>query len=184
MIIISTFQAKLLRVKLPPLHKRLLSAREKCLEKVRRPQNQALPPSTVTGWWSLSRRAALRTGWMWRYRAVLPSSLPPVVYTLGGLLSSDSSSSLPQFGIEDLKALPDQTGCWDGVRNYQVKSLRSAQNHSWGLILLFIYCSLCLCRSAGAQLHEANEGGPAGFLLSQQLQGAWYSRTHEGRFLS
>lgn len=26
-----------------------------------------------------------------------------------------------QFGIEDLKALPDQTGCWDGVRNYQVR---------------------------------------------------------------
>lgn len=25
-----------------------------------------------------------------------------------------------QFGIEDLKALPNQTGCWDGVRNYQV----------------------------------------------------------------
>lgn len=25
-----------------------------------------------------------------------------------------------QFGIQDLKALPDQTGCWDGVRNYQV----------------------------------------------------------------
>lgn len=54
--------------------------------------------------------------------SVLPSSLPPVVYTLGGLLSSDSFASLPQFGIEDLKALPDQTGCWDGVRNYQVKS--------------------------------------------------------------
>lgn len=26
-----------------------------------------------------------------------------------------------QFGIEDLKALPDQTSCWDGVRNYQVE---------------------------------------------------------------
>lgn len=26
-----------------------------------------------------------------------------------------------QFGIEDLKALPDQTDCWDGVRNYQVE---------------------------------------------------------------
>lgn len=29
-----------------------------------------------------------------------------------------------QFGIEDLKALPDQTGCWDGVRNYQVERLK------------------------------------------------------------
>lgn len=28
-----------------------------------------------------------------------------------------------KFGIEDLKALPDQTGCWDGVRNYQVDEL-------------------------------------------------------------
>lgn len=25
-----------------------------------------------------------------------------------------------QFGIEDLKAMSDQTSCWDGVRNYQV----------------------------------------------------------------
>lgn len=25
-----------------------------------------------------------------------------------------------QFGIEDLKNEPDQTACWDGVRNYQV----------------------------------------------------------------
>ena len=25
-----------------------------------------------------------------------------------------------QFGIEDLKRSPDQTTCWDGVRNYQV----------------------------------------------------------------
>ncbi|CAB1349020.1 unnamed protein product [Coregonus sp. 'balchen'] len=26
---------------------------------------------------------------------------------------------MSQFGIEDLKTLPNQTGCWDGVRNYQ-----------------------------------------------------------------
>ncbi|CAI9624601.1 unnamed protein product [Staurois parvus] len=25
-----------------------------------------------------------------------------------------------KFGIEDLKAQPDQRACWDGVRNYQV----------------------------------------------------------------
>lgn len=25
-----------------------------------------------------------------------------------------------QFGIEDLKAMSDQTSCWDGVRNFQV----------------------------------------------------------------
>ncbi|XP_041923460.1 thymocyte nuclear protein 1 [Alosa sapidissima] len=27
-----------------------------------------------------------------------------------------------KFGIKDLKALPDQTGCWDGVRNYQARN--------------------------------------------------------------
>ncbi|XP_026081996.1 thymocyte nuclear protein 1 [Carassius auratus] len=27
-----------------------------------------------------------------------------------------------KFGIEDLKALPSQTGCWDGVRNYQARN--------------------------------------------------------------
>uniref|UniRef100_A0A4W5QVY8 Thymocyte nuclear protein 1 n=1 Tax=Hucho hucho TaxID=62062 RepID=A0A4W5QVY8_9TELE len=27
---------------------------------------------------------------------------------------------LCQFGIKDLKTLPNQTGCWDVVRNYQV----------------------------------------------------------------
>ncbi|KAM4652579.1 thymocyte nuclear protein 1 [Discoglossus pictus] len=31
-----------------------------------------------------------------------------------------------KFGIEDLKAQPDQTACWDGVRNYQARNfLRS-----------------------------------------------------------
>ncbi|TRY94138.1 hypothetical protein DNTS_028132 [Danionella cerebrum] len=27
-----------------------------------------------------------------------------------------------KFGIEDLKALPNQRGCWDGVRNYQARN--------------------------------------------------------------
>ncbi|XP_041098380.1 thymocyte nuclear protein 1 isoform X2 [Polyodon spathula] len=27
-----------------------------------------------------------------------------------------------KFGIEDLKAQPEQTGCWDGVRNYQARN--------------------------------------------------------------
>ncbi|KAA0701910.1 Thymocyte nuclear protein 1 [Triplophysa tibetana] len=27
-----------------------------------------------------------------------------------------------KFGIDDLKVLPDQTGCWDGVRNYQARN--------------------------------------------------------------
>lgn len=40
---------------------------------------------------------------------------------LSALVSAfDRRALFLQFGIEDLKALPDQTGCWDGVRNYQV----------------------------------------------------------------
>uniref|UniRef100_A0A3Q2CB22 Thymocyte nuclear protein 1 n=1 Tax=Cyprinodon variegatus TaxID=28743 RepID=A0A3Q2CB22_CYPVA len=37
-----------------------------------------------------------------------------------------------KFGIEDLKALPNQTGCWDGVRNYQVdfNSLINIKSHA------------------------------------------------------
>ncbi|KAH3887518.1 thymocyte nuclear protein 1-like [Dreissena polymorpha] len=27
-----------------------------------------------------------------------------------------------RFGIEDLKSCPDQTACWDGVRNYQARN--------------------------------------------------------------
>ncbi|KAM9298816.1 thymocyte nuclear protein 1 [Gastrophryne carolinensis] len=27
-----------------------------------------------------------------------------------------------KFGIDDLKAQPDQTACWDGVRNYQARN--------------------------------------------------------------
>lgn len=30
---------------------------------------------------------------------------------------------LAQFSIEDLRAQPKQTACWDGVRNYQVSRL-------------------------------------------------------------
>ena len=36
-----------------------------------------------------------------------------------------------QFGIEDLKTEPDQTACWDGVRNYQVlTSMESPLGHA------------------------------------------------------
>ncbi|XP_031816733.1 thymocyte nuclear protein 1 isoform X3 [Sarcophilus harrisii] len=31
-----------------------------------------------------------------------------------------------QFGIEDLKAQPKQTACWDGVRNYQARNFLRA----------------------------------------------------------
>ncbi|TDH14792.1 hypothetical protein EPR50_G00024410 [Perca flavescens] len=45
-----------------------------------------------------------------------------------------------KFGIEDLKALPDQTGCWDGVRNYQARNfMRQMKNEQ----LAFFYHSNC-----------------------------------------
>ncbi|MEE6485323.1 hypothetical protein FKM82_014243 [Ascaphus truei] len=31
-----------------------------------------------------------------------------------------------KFGIDDLKAQPDQTACWDGVRNYQARNFMRA----------------------------------------------------------
>lgn len=37
--------------------------------------------------------------------------------------SSKSFMIFFQFGIEDLKKEPNQTACWDGVRNYQVLSV-------------------------------------------------------------
>ncbi|XP_029571215.1 thymocyte nuclear protein 1 [Salmo trutta] len=43
------------------------------------------------------------------------------------LMKSEPESRLEngvdvKFGIEDLKTLPNQTGCWDGVRNYQARN--------------------------------------------------------------
>lgn len=32
-----------------------------------------------------------------------------------------------KFGIEDLKREPDQTACWDGVRNYQARNFMRDQ---------------------------------------------------------
>ncbi|XP_053729152.1 thymocyte nuclear protein 1 [Synchiropus splendidus] len=45
-----------------------------------------------------------------------------------------------KFGIEDLKALPNQTGCWDGVRNYQARNFM--RNMKEGQ-LAFFYHSNC-----------------------------------------
>ncbi|KAM8927609.1 thymocyte nuclear protein 1 [Pelodytes ibericus] len=45
-----------------------------------------------------------------------------------------------KFGIEDLKAQPNQTACWDGVRNYQarnfMRTMKNGQN-------AFFYHSNC-----------------------------------------
>ena len=32
-----------------------------------------------------------------------------------------------KFGFDDLKAEPDQTACWDGVRNYQARNFMKDQ---------------------------------------------------------
>lgn len=45
-----------------------------------------------------------------------------------------------KFGIEDLKALPDQTGCWDGVRNYQARNFMRQMKVGQ---LAFFYHSNC-----------------------------------------
>lgn len=45
-----------------------------------------------------------------------------------------------KFGIEDLKALPNQTGCWDGVRNYQARNFMRDMKEGH---LAFFYHSNC-----------------------------------------
>lgn len=45
-----------------------------------------------------------------------------------------------KFGIEDLKALPNQTGCWDGVRNYQARNFMRQMKEGQ---MAFFYHSNC-----------------------------------------
>ncbi|KAM3875129.1 thymocyte nuclear protein 1 [Diretmus argenteus] len=45
-----------------------------------------------------------------------------------------------KFGIEDLKAQPNQTGCWDGVRNYQARNFMRDMKEGQ---LAFFYHSNC-----------------------------------------
>ncbi|XP_078359838.1 thymocyte nuclear protein 1-like isoform X2 [Oculina patagonica] len=46
-----------------------------------------------------------------------------------------------KFGIEDLKNEPDQTACWDGVRNYQARNFMRDQMKNGQLA--FFYHSNC-----------------------------------------
>ena len=55
-----------------------------------------------------------------------------MLYNVSVLPSSHASGFFWKFGIEDLKVLPDQTGCWDGVRNYQVE-LKKTQTFSFSV---------------------------------------------------
>ncbi|MCJ8739949.1 hypothetical protein PDJAM_G00053370 [Pangasius djambal] len=55
------------------------------------------------------------------------SSAPEKAAHTHWLMKSEPESRIERgvdvkFGIEDLKALPNQTGCWDGVRNYQARN--------------------------------------------------------------
>lgn len=45
-----------------------------------------------------------------------------------------------KFGIQDLKALPDQTSCWDGVRNYQARNFMRQMKEGQ---VAFFYHSNC-----------------------------------------
>ncbi|CAL8353251.1 unnamed protein product [Lota lota] len=61
------------------------------------------------------------------------------------LMKSEPESRLEngidvKFGIEDLKALPNQTGCWDGVRNYQARNFMRDMRKGH---LAFFYHSNC-----------------------------------------
>ncbi|MCI4385726.1 hypothetical protein PGIGA_G00054040 [Pangasianodon gigas] len=55
------------------------------------------------------------------------SSAPKKAAYTHWLMKSEPESRMERgvdvkFGIEDLKALPNQTDCWDGVRNYQARN--------------------------------------------------------------
>nr|XP_020470502.1 thymocyte nuclear protein 1 [Monopterus albus] len=61
------------------------------------------------------------------------------------LIKSEPESRLEKgidvkFGIEDLKALPNQTSCWDGVRNYQARNFMRQMKEGQ---LAFFYHSNC-----------------------------------------
>ncbi|MFT7803601.1 thymocyte nuclear protein 1 [Arapaima gigas] len=61
------------------------------------------------------------------------------------LMKSEPESRLEngidvKFGIEDLKALPSQTSCWDGVRNYQARNFMKDMKEGQ---VAFFYHSNC-----------------------------------------
>ncbi|TRY62859.1 hypothetical protein TCAL_07258 [Tigriopus californicus] len=81
--------------------------------------------------------------------AKVPSSVPNVASSKEEfsfwLLKSEPESRLEngvdlKFGLEDLKKEPNQTACWDGVRNYQARNfMRSMRLGQKG----FFYHSNC-----------------------------------------
>lgn len=145
--------------------------------------NHLVPHRIVTGLWSLSRRAALRMASMSRYRAVrAPCSM---VCCFLEKLHVWCIWFLLQFGIEDLKALPNQTDCWDGVRNYQVEPqnplrlsrrtdtalshhiLTRKQKKRVKITSFFFSLGKIPLSSPGPKFYEADERRAVGFLLPQ-----------------
>ena len=51
-----------------------------------------------------------------------------------------------KFGIDDLMKEPNQTACWDGVRNYQARNFMRDQMSIGDLAFFYHRYSLFLCR--------------------------------------
>lgn len=149
------------------LQKPLLVVKGKQVENLRGERTQAILRSTATGWWSQSPRAALRMASMWRYVAAPPPS-PPSFGLTGPLHLSVRHRGSEGYGG------PNQLLGWrsefpGGWTERKRSEPRSSVVVWWRWPL-----------TPGTQLHEADEEGPFGLLLPQQLQGAGDSRTHEG----
>lgn len=56
---------------------------------------------------------------------------------------------LVQFSIEDLRAQPKQTACWDGVRNYQVSGLDRTSRPGVGGIKACFLLTYSVAKSLG-----------------------------------
>ncbi|CAG08904.1 unnamed protein product, partial [Tetraodon nigroviridis] len=67
-----------------------------------------------------------------------------------------------KFGIEDLKAMPDQTSCWDGVRSFQARNFMRQMKKGQ---MAFFYHSNC------------KEPGIAGLMKAQVVKEAYVDHT-------
>ncbi|MEQ2236191.1 hypothetical protein ILYODFUR_010009 [Ilyodon furcidens] len=84
-----------------------------------------------------------------------------------------------KFGIEDLKALPDQTGCWDGVRNYQARNFMRQMKEGQQA---FFYHSNCKEPGiAGIMRHHIFWTPPAQWNMVMAASCCWNAFLHEGQ---
>lgn len=157
-------------------------------KQLRRAQNQMVLHSTATGWWSLSLRVASRTGLMWRYGAVSPLPAQSAVKLWVGC---SHPMCLVHSAVRDRGSEGSAGSDWVLGRCPQLSG-RATKLKPWNRHKIFFLpalCKLCFflmwyCWYAGAQFYEADERRAVGVLLSQQLQGARYSRTHASKSLS